>query len=239
VGVLRVCLGEADLPRSQAAPVQGFDLEVAQLVADGLNRELQPVWLAKPNPTEIESTDIDYGPLLTGRCDLQLSIPGLGALGGYAQHLALTEPYYGAGFELVPGNVDIDLEAPDERRIAVQNNTVAHVYIDKLGFDWTMRGDSDKIVAAIDSGEAGAGLVWGPELALLEIDYNPRFQAPAALRWNHHGATRSADLDLREAIDAVLARGDVRDGIHSLLRQHGIPPHRPFTSTHQAGMLVE
>jgi ABC-type amino acid transport substrate-binding protein len=142
VGVLRVCLGEDDLPRSAASPARGFDVDVARLLARGLHRELQPVWLPAPNPTEIESTDIDYGGLLAGRCNLQLSIPGQDALVGFAERLALTQPYYGAGFELVPGNAHIDLDSPGPQSIAVRANTVAHLLLNRRGFNWTMRGDS-------------------------------------------------------------------------------------------------
>jgi ABC-type amino acid transport substrate-binding protein len=237
--VLRVCLGESDPPRSEAQPLQGFDVDVARLLARGLNRELQPVWLATPNPTEIESTDIDYGPLLAGRCDVQLSIPGADAFGDLDQRLALTQPYYGAAFELVPASASMDLDSPGEARIAVRGNTVAHVFIDKLGFDWTMRRDSADIAQALSRGEADAGLVWGPELAAMQLSHNPEFEAPAVLRWNHHAATRVADVALREAIDGVLANEGVSEEIQASMRRHGIPPRSPFASVHQLEMLTE
>lgn len=237
LGVLRVCLGEADPPRSEASPLRGFDVDVAQLLAQGLNRELQPVWLAARNPTEIESTDINYGALLMGRCDVQLSIPGVEALGVFAQHLVLTQPYYGAGFELVPAGASIDFAAPGTGRIAVRANTVAHVFIDHLGFQWTMRDDSVDIVSALTSGEADAGLVWGPDLGAVSVSRALAFEPPAVLRWNHHAVTRTGNVALREAIDAVLARADVRDAVQASMRRHGIPPHRPFASVHQLDML--
>ncbi|MCZ6708949.1 MAG: hypothetical protein O7B25_01145 [Gammaproteobacteria bacterium] len=236
-GVLRVCLGQSDPPRAQASPFGGLDVDVARLLASGLNREMQPVWLAVPNPTEIESTDIDYGPLLTGRCDVQMSIPGVGALGAFAQRLALSQPYYGAGFELVPAAARIDFDAPGDDRVAVRGNTVAHVLIDRLGFEWTMRDDSTDIVAAISNGEASVGLVWGPDLAAAAISRNLDYEPPVALRWNHHAATRVADVALRDAIDAVLAQADVRDEVQDSMRRHGVPPRRPFATVYRMGML--
>jgi ABC-type amino acid transport substrate-binding protein len=236
-GVLRVCLGQSDPPRAQASPFGGLDVDVAQLLASGLNRELQPVWLAAPNPTEIESTDIDYGPLLTGRCDVQMSIPGVDALGAFAPRLMLSQPYYGAGFELVPAAARIDFDAPGDDRVAVRGNTVAHVLIDRLGFAWTMRGDSADIVAAVSNGEAAAGLVWGPDLAAVATSRNLDYEPPAALRWNHHAATRTADAALRDSIDAVLAQADVRDEILDSMRRHGVPPRRPFATVHGLEML--
>jgi ABC-type amino acid transport substrate-binding protein len=239
VGSLRVCLGESDAPRSEASPARGFDVDVAQLLADGLNRDLQPVWLPAPNPTEIESTDIDYGRLLAGRCDVQLSIPGLAALGSLGQRLALTQPYYGAGFELAPAEASMNLDVPGDARIAVRGNTVAHILVDRLGFQWTMRRDGADIAAAVNSGEADAALIWGPELASVGLSYNADFQAPAVLRWNHHGVTRTADVALRDAINSVLARADIRDDIATSMRAHGVPAHAPFASVHQLEMLKE
>jgi len=238
VGELRVCLGANDPPRSQASPLQGLDVDVAQLLARGLQRELQPVWLAGETRGETESSDLDFASLLRGRCDLQLSIPGAEALGQFAPHLALTRPYYGAGFELVPDAASLDLDSPGNERVAVRGNTVAHLYLDRLGFRWTMRRDSADIAAAIGSGEADAGLVWGPDLAGVGMTYNPAFEPPAALRWNHHGVTRKADVDLRDALDAVLARPDVADDIEASMRRHGLPPRRPFESVHQLEMLT-
>ena len=55
VGVLRACLGEDDLPRSHAGSRSGFDVDVAQFLAEELNHSLEIVWLEADVPTEIES----------------------------------------------------------------------------------------------------------------------------------------------------------------------------------------
>lgn len=233
VGVLRVCLGDSDLPRAQRKPLAGFDVDVARLLAEGLNREFEPVWLTRANPTEIESSDIDFRALLQGQCDLQLSIPGAAAIKGLAERLALTQPYYGAAFELVPATANIDLANGRGGRIAVRANTVAHSLIDQLGFAWTMRRDSLGITAAIAEGEADAGLIWGPDLAALNISHNADFETPVALRWNHHAVTRSADIALIAAIDVVLLQSGTRRAIEASMRRHGIPPHQPFASVHR------
>lgn len=233
VGVLRVCLGDNDPPRAQRSPLKGFDVDVARLLAEGLNRKFEPVWLTRPNPTEIESTDLDYRALLQGRCDLQLSIPGAAAISDLAGRLALTQPYYGAGFELIPATADIDLESGRGGRIAVHGNTVAHALIDQLGFDWTMRRDNLDIVAAIAAGEADAGLIWGPDLATLNLPHNADFDPPAALRWNHHAVVRLADVALTAAIDGLLIQGSTRRAIEASMRRHGMPPHPPFAAVHQ------
>ena len=142
-------------------------------------------------------------------------------------------------FELVPATATIDLNFPGNDRIAVRSNTVAHVLIDQLGFPWTMHHDSADIVNALKRGEAEAGLIWGPEIAMTQTSYNLQFEAPSALRWNHHAVTRAADVALREAIDGILASVDVQEEIEDSMRRHGIPPRRPFVTVHRLEMIAQ
>ena len=83
LGELMVCLGERDMPRAIRQDLAGFDYDFSVLLADRLHRKFTPVWLETPNPSEIESTDIDYTLLSRGACDIQPSIPGLDAIAGF------------------------------------------------------------------------------------------------------------------------------------------------------------
>jgi ABC-type amino acid transport substrate-binding protein len=241
VGDLTVCLGEADPPRSlrgtDGRRADGFDLEVAQLIARALNRDLQIVWQPKPVQTEIESTDIEYGPLLAGQCDLMLSVPGVDAIIGLQDRLVLSEPYYGTGFELIPENGRLDPAS----KVAVRANTVAHVVVDARGHNWTMQPDSSAIVATVKNGDADVGLIWGPDLALLEVGveeadlhYNRSYEPPRILRWNQHALLRE-DHTLTDDINKVLRQhaGEIMD----LLGENDIPAHPPFATTHQSEAL--
>lgn len=225
-GLLRACLGEADPPRSQI-PGVGFDVDVAQLLADRLQRNLEIVWLPTPKARDIESTDLDFKQLLNGNCDMRLSVPGRDAIAQYQESLFLSDPYYGAAFELLPNDGDLD----SSQRVAVRANTVAHVFIDARGINWTMQRDSASIVAAIRTGKADTGLIWGPDLALVDASRNEAFIAPPILRWNQHVAVRTYDHELRADIDAALKSS--RQTVVDLLVKHGIPPHEPFETSHQ------
>ncbi len=236
-GVMRACLGADDMPRSQADDRAGFDLDVAALLADELNLELEIVWLTPTTPTQIESTDIDFRAVYSGRCDVQLSIPGPDAIAAFAPMLVLSEPYYGTAFELIPESAPTRWAELETLKLAVRANTVAHLVIDARGIEWTMRGDNESVVAAVRQGDAAAALIWGPDLALLDQGRNLTFEPPPALRWNQHIVTRTQAAALRMAIDDLLRDRSVQSKIRRLQRKHGIPDRSPFESTHQAADL--
>ena len=183
--------------------------------------------------TEVESSDMNFGPLLSGQCDLMLSIPGADAIVGIEDQVTLTAPYYGTGFELVPDDGKLD----EDSVVAVRANTVAHVVIDARGHNWTMQPDSAAIVAAVANGTADVGLVWGPELALVDTDlqHNSSYQPPRILRWNQHAVARAEDQELITAVNGAFA--DIADEIITLLRAHDIPAHPPYDQTHQQEAL--
>jgi ABC-type amino acid transport substrate-binding protein len=209
----------------------GFDFDVAELLAGELGTNLRIVWQPLPVMTEIESTDIDYGPILAGQCDLMLSIPGRDAIVGLETLLTLSEPYYGTGFELIPENAQL----LDESKVAVRANTVAHVVVDARGHDWTMQPDSAAIVAAVNGGQADVGLVWGPDLALLDQAHNDEFEPPRILRWNQHAIVRTGEDALLHDINAALERRG--DDVLDLLAKHAMPVHAPYAETHQQEAL--
>ena len=116
LGDLRVCFAPEDTPRADRESVSGFDIDVARIIADKLSLRLVPVWLPRPDRTEIEVTDVSYALLLREVCDLQMSIPD-GDLFAQSGAIALSAPYYGAAFELIPEGANPDLANWDGRKI--------------------------------------------------------------------------------------------------------------------------
>ena len=228
---LKVCVAPEDPPRS-TRPGVGFDVDVAKLIAGSLGRPLELVWLPRPNLHEIEETDLNFGPLMDGVCSLQLSVPGVAALEEAHDALALSRPYYGTAFELVPASADLERA----ERVAVRSNTVAHIVVDRRGFSWTMQPDTGSVLAALESGRADVALVWGPDLAGTDVTPSRTFEAPRVLRWNQHAAVRTNDTELLANVDAAL--DDSSDAVQALLERHGIPQRTPFDDTHQAEDLL-
>lgn len=227
---LRICLPSDDAPRSDRAQAAGLDIDVARLLARRLDRPLQLVWL--PELGEIdEVSDFNFRPLLRGACDAHLSVPGIEGLGAYRNALALSDPYYGAAYELVPASAQWQWGTPAEETIAVMANSVAHVAIDAAGLGWSMRPNTAEIVRAVSSGEAGLGLIWGPDLGAFDIARAATFAPPPVLRWNLHAATRRDDALVAE-INRVF--GDPADAQHiqAILTRHGVPARPPFDTVY-------
>ena len=237
---LAVCLPANDPPRSVQAGAAGLDIDVARLAAARLQRPLRLVWLPEQGQTDIESTDLDFRPLLRGECDAQLSVPGDAAIARFRTRLALTKPYYGAAYELLPANADLRWDGAyagaAAAKVAVRANTVAHAALDAADIPWTMQRTTADILAALRRGDASAALVWGPDLAGMEARRNAAFEPPPALRWNLHAATRR-DHALRPALDALFAEAATQSAMLALLERHGLPPRAPFATAHSPAAL--
>ena len=233
---LRVCFPEVDPPRSERGD-GGFDVDVAGHLARRLGRRLVIVWLPEEAQTDIESTDADYRPLLMGQCDLQLSVPGAEAIKRYRGWLVLSDPYYGAGFEVIPADSPFQFDTRFDGTVAVRANSVAHLALNAAKVGWSQQSSNAGIVRAVAEGAAVAGLVWGPDLALLDSDHNPGFEAPPVLRWNLHAAFRK-DSPLIDDVNRLIASADFRAYVGTNLVKHRIPVRGPFASVHTPADLL-
>ena len=232
---LRICLPENDPPRSSRSRAAGLDIDVARLLAHGLQRPLQLVWLPELGTID-EVSDFNFTPLVESHCDAHLSVPGREAVSPYRGALALSEPYYGAAYELIPETAHWQWGQPFAGTIAVLANTVAHVAIDAVGLGWTMRADTSEIGHAVASGSAAMGLVWGPDVATAGVDRSQTFEPPPVLRWNLHAATRHEDPLLVE-INRVFAAASFAARMREILAMHGVPVRSPFGSVYTPDAL--
>ena len=233
---LRICFPEHDAPRSRRG-VGGFDIDVAKALAQRLGRRLVIVWLPEETQTDIESTDADYRPLAMGQCEVQMSVPGAEAVKRYRGWLVLSEPYYGAGLELIPADSPFRFGAAFAGTVAVRANSVAHLALNGTDIGWSQQSSSAGIVGAVAQGATAAGLVWGPDLALLDSAHNPDFEAPPVLRWNLHAALRR-DNPLLDEVNRVFASDEFREQVAAHLAAHGIPVRGPFDSVHTPALLT-
>ena len=234
---LRICFAENDPPRSRRG-AGGFDIDTARLLAGRLDRRLSIVWLPEETQTDIESTDADYRPLAMGQCDAQMSVPGAEAVKRYRGWLVLSEPYYGAGFELIPADSPFRFGTRFAGTVAVRANTVAHLALNAADTRWSQQSSSAEIVGAVADGASAAGLVWGPDLALLDRDHNPDFEAPPVLRWNLHAALRR-DNPLLDDVNRVFASSEFREHVADRLEEYGIPVRGPFDNVHTPSLLAD
>ena len=232
---LSVCLPSDDAPRSDRDRSSGLDVDVARLLANELGRPLQLVWL--PELGEIdEVSDFNFRPLLAGACDIHLSVPGVEGLGAFRRALSLSIPYYGAAYELIPETAAWRWGSQPPGTIAVMANSIAHIAIDAAGLPWSMRPRTEDIARAVATGEATIGLVWGPDLSVLDVSRAAAFAPPPVLRWNLHAATR-LDSPLVQEVNRVFGEPDFASRVSAILEHHRVPARPPFESVYSPGAL--
>ncbi len=230
----RVCLEDADPPRSVLASESGFDLELMGLVAERAGRRFEAVWIpSDPKIIELEESSFPVRAMRRGECNALASIPGSGALGEDAEEVVLSRAYYGGGFELVaPATVSPDLFALRGRPVSVLSVSVAHMAAVHLGMDWYASVSPEAQLAALERGRVDAALVFGPSLAGLGHDPRDDFELPLALRWNFHVGTRSGgDPALAESVDRALGELLAEGRVEELLRRYDIPLRGPYATT--------
>lgn len=250
-GELRVCMLGDNPPYSMRERHGGFDLEVAQAVALQLQGLAAPVWIDNSRRIhELEESDLPVAQLARGVCDAVFSVPGPASdsLRG-TSGVALGAAYYGAAFELLScsGRAPAQLTGLAGRKVAIQAATLAHFAMLELRAEPVTFFSPEAALAGLRAGDAELALLWGPAVgALLKRAETPAatpcgvadgYQAPAALRWNQHVATRVTDAGLRANIDQALAKLRTDGRFARIAERHGVPPHAPFATTYSSAAL--
>ena len=117
-------------------------------------------------------------------------------------------------------------------------NTVAHLALNAAHTRWSQQTSSAGILTAVAEGASAAGLVWGPDLALLDTHHNPDFEAPPVLRWNLHAALRR-DNPLLDEVNRVFASAEFREHVAARLGEYGVPVRGPFDTVHTPALLTD
>ena len=233
---LRVCFAENDPPRSQRGGT-GFDTDVARQIAAQLDRRLVTVWIPEEEQTDIESTDADYRPLLTGQCHLQLSVPGAAAIERFRGWLVLSEPYYGAAFELIPADASFRFGEPYPETVAVRANTVAHPCPRRPRRVLVPAGGQRRHRSGRRRRQRHRRARLGSPTSRCSMSSEtPTSRYPPVLRWNLHAALRR-DNPLRADVDRILTSTSFKERVPELLARHGVPVRGPFAAVHTAALL--
>lgn len=239
--VLRVCADPNNLPFSNRAG-QGFENQLAQMIAHDLGADLRWVWWAQRRGNLRETIN-------AGRCDL---VPGVGST---LEKVATSTPYYrsiytvvtrsGSGLETLASFDDPRLRT---LRVGVQligddgvNTPPAHA-LTRRGIVKNVRGfmvqgdyrqpyPQDPILDAVADGKLDVAFVWGPvagyflhrhpgRIAIRSV--SPPFDGPQLpMTFDVSVGVRKHDSRLLQRIDHVLARRHA--AIVGLLRGYGVP----------------
>ena len=237
---LRVCADPNNLPFSNQHG-DGFENQIAALVARELGRPLEYFWLPQRRGFIRNS-------LNAGRCDVVMGVP--------AQYDVLlpTKSYYRSSYAFVSRrDRQLHIESFDDPLLksltigiqvsgddynnppAAQELATRHLVQNVRGFtiygDYSSPDPQRAIVDAVANGRVDVAIVWGP----LAGYYAQRESTPIDVRPITHASTtapnrfafdiamgvRADDARLRNALDTVIAQH--RNAIRRILRAYGVP----------------
>jgi mxaJ protein len=237
---LKVCADPNNLPFSNRRE-QGFENQLARLVAHELHAHLTYVWWAQRRGNVRET-------LKAGLCDI---IPGVAS---NLEMLATTRPYYRSAYVFVTRASDrLELSGFDDPRlrtltIGVQmigddfsNTPPAHALtrrgiVDNIrGYmlygDYAQENPPRAIVDDVASGHLDVAVVWGPLAGYFARRQRPELHLQAVsplmdgpmlpMVFDISMGVRKEDSALRRELDEVLTRQAER--IQTLLRHYSVP----------------
>jgi len=230
---LHVCADPDNLPFSNSNQ-QGFENQIAQLVASDLHADLVYEWQRMGRGFVREYIN-------RGRCDVLIGIPA-----NY-QPLLTTNPYYRSTYVFVTRrdrNMEItSLNDPALHRMKIGVQVLEEDYTppatalarrgmqaEIVGFEST--GDeADSIIRAVAERQVDTSMVWGPLAgyfsqrfgsALELTPVTPEVDPPALpLTFAISMGVRKGNVALRDELNGVLDRR--RTEIEKILKQYGVP----------------
>jgi mxaJ protein len=236
---LRVCADPNNLPFSNARG-EGFENQLAELVAVELNKQVSYTWWAQRRGF-IRNT------LNAGKCDVIMGVPPL-------EMIRTTRPYYRSTYVFVSRKdrrLHIgSLEAPELRHVRIgvhligddgantppadalgARNIVDNVKGYMIYGDYREDTPPARLIEAVERGEVDIAAAWGPlagyfaKRSPVPLDVVPitdtgaylplQFQFPIAM------GVRKDDAALAEQPDEIIL--ERHDAIQALLQHYGVP----------------
>jgi ABC-type amino acid transport substrate-binding protein len=231
---LKICLDGDDAPFSSVeTPSAGVHVELAQALAERLQRLPALVWVQVPNRGGLGRALRQT--LVAGTCDVYLGIPqGPDMARELAERrLIVSQPYLGLGYVFAAAS---GRSVPDAaalraaRRIGVVTATPADLHLHRLKLPRVPYASSAALIAALRAGEMDLALLWSSALAGEGGRGLVRAPAPPddpELRTGLTMALRAADsalaAEVSSALDALRADGR----IDAITARHGLPRIAP------------
>lgn len=243
--VLRLCAEQANFPVS-SRDRGGYDIDIAQLLAESLGVELEITWTGAQGQYVVETY------LLAGECDFMMSVTE------GAADLLNTVAYYQAPYVFVTRSdapfevTSLDDEVLRELRISTYPNSIPHRALVNRGLDGQVvflapiagpRGtDRDTpILEALAAGEIDVAILYGPvagnyathvSTGLRIVPVSPEIDASLLPMYRILTmAVRPGAEALRDALNVALARR--WNDIEAVLGEYGVPYTPLFAPTEQ------
>jgi len=237
-GALTACVVGDNPPFSSAsAEGRGIDVDVAQLIAQQLGRELHLQWVRVPARGGIGRALKES--IQSGTCDVFLGIPDAQEMATELRerHLASTRAYLAVGYLLVspPGSKPATIrEARRVKRLGASTATPADLFLYKEHFNRVPYGNNRDLLVALCNGEIDMALAWSPGIATLRADGSGAQVVIASeqpddrsLRTGLAIATRLADSEMTRQIDLAIQRLQADGSFANLADRHGLPYMAP------------
>jgi polar amino acid transport system substrate-binding protein len=231
---LRICVDPDNLPLSsdRMGEPPGFDVEIAQALAAGLDLRPRFIWV-----------DTTYGSrtlrrsLFAGQCDVFMGLP-VDLTAEMPGALALTAPYYSTGYRLL-GWQERSHSAVVPRnlrtaRIGVERQSGAHMRLERIDSHLVVYANQREVLDAVARHEVDLGAVWLPDVERLLRERVPAVHVVSSgtpdrlLRWNVAIGVRRSDDDLQIALTHAI--GDLLHAgrIEAIFDRYGVPFFPPF-----------
>lgn len=237
-GTLVVSMDPANLPYSSADPKRpGFDVEIAQAVAQELGIPMRIEWIDVHRETAV-------GQLLEHECDLAFGAAidpqAIDDEEELAGRVIYSKPYYGTGYLLVArDNAErvaslAELQGEQSRRLGTQAGTIADYSLRQRGYLRRLFGTQLATLTALENGGIDYAYLWSnvgwllhqsPDMkASILPDYAPEDQ------WNIAIAMRSGDQELKQQVDRALSKVIQKGVVSASLQKYHVPYYPPFDS---------
>jgi mxaJ protein len=243
---LKVCAASDEMPYSNKQQ-EGFENELAKILADTMDRELEFVWSDKAAIFLVTEK------LLKNQCDVVMGVDK------GDPRVATSDPYYKSGYAFIyPADKGLDIKnwlspaLKDMSKFAIVPGSPSEVMlreIDKYegNFNYTMsligfksrrnqyvRYAPDLLVSEVVSGKADIAHIWAPEAAryVKSASVPLKMVVSEEIAPTHDGegvrqqfeqaiAVRSDDQELLKEINTALHKADPK--IKAVLKDEGIP----------------
>jgi polar amino acid transport system substrate-binding protein len=224
-GTLSVCLPANSLPFSSRHDTpQGFEVELAGLLAKQLGVSLDSQWVISP-------IQVRYA-----NCDLLLDVIADPEAQGES-HLVLSKPYYHSGVALVvPQGSPITSFASLDRhdKVAVQVGSIVAMILGQRHVGLSTYAFEDEMLQAVADGEADAAAVTPVSAEYFnhahpdhKLTIVPPDEGDQRLVWNIAIGMRKPDQALREAMDKAIDKLSADGTLAGIYGRYGVTLRPP------------
>lgn len=224
-----VCAAPNALPySSQNSSPQGFQLDLARMIADDLGVGLRVEWIYFTRFARLTNCDALMGVIVKD--------DGQGPRG-----VKLTVPYTSSGYVIVlpKGSPVVRRfeDVPGGKGIGVQYSSWAHYILDTRKIKTRQFQNDLEILDAVSRGEVSGGAVvntyagWYLHLQPNDgIELVDGYVPESELRWNVAVGLRETDQALVDAVSDILKRRIADGTVKAIFDRYGVPYYPPFST---------